>query len=82
MFAAFSAPFWVAGAQLGKQALGSALQAERLELGRTRQPSPLKQWRLAARLPRLNSKQKTVDWDDHEQVLDSNQISSNWLEMI
>ena len=36
LFALFSAPFWFAGAQLAKQALGSALMQERLAVGRNK----------------------------------------------
>ncbi len=34
LFALFSAPFWLAGAQLAKGALGGALMRERFAVGR------------------------------------------------
>ncbi|KAK9822343.1 hypothetical protein WJX74_010055 [Apatococcus lobatus] len=61
LFAAFSAPFWVAGVQLGKQAFGGSFQSERLELGWADTPGIRKRWRLAARLPSIRG--GSVDWN-------------------
>ena len=67
LFAAFSAPFWVAGVQLGKQAFGGAFQSERLELGWAKAPGIRKRWRLAARLPSIRG--GSVDWNGQSAVI-------------
>lgn len=69
LFAAFSAPFWVAGVQLGKQAFGASFQSERLELGWAKTPGIRKRWRLAARLPAVRG--GTVDWNGQPGVRSS-----------
>ncbi|GLC59967.1 hypothetical protein PLESTB_001559000 [Pleodorina starrii] len=66
LFALFSAPFWLAGAQLAKGALGGALTRERLAVGR-------KRWRLGQQLAVLGSDGKADFLDGKNERLQEGQ---------